>query len=116
MFSQTFFFVPGWLESPEKKGEDAGYLHFLFYRMGLKVIHVEFVKTLALSPARWHSKNTCLSSLGMLGTTQLNFICRSHNIYDEHMKCTHTRQRTTNNNTNNKKRTSLIVPEPSSQI
>ena len=36
----------------------------------------------ALSPARWDDKHTYLSSLGMLGTTQLNsiFFCRSHNI------------------------------------
>ena len=34
-----------------------------------------------LSPARWHGKHTYLSSLEMLGTTQLNFITRSHNIY-----------------------------------
>ena len=35
---------------------------------------------LSLSPPRWHGKHTYLSSLGMLGTTQPNFICRSHNI------------------------------------
>ena len=36
----------------------------------------------ALSPARWHDKHTYLSSLGMLGTTQLNsfFFCKSHDI------------------------------------
>ena len=35
-----------------------------------------------LSPARWHDKHTYLSSLGMLGTTQLIFFfcCKSHNI------------------------------------
>ena len=56
-----------------------------------------------LSPARWHGKHTYVSSLGMLGTTQLSFICRSHNILNgyEH---THTRQRMTiDNNNNNRK-------------
>ena len=33
-----------------------------------------------LPPARWHGKQTCLYTVGTLGTTRLNFICRSHNI------------------------------------
>ena len=55
---------------------------------------MELLYLMTLSPARWHSESTYLSSLGMLGTAQLNFICRSHNIYNECMKCAHTRQRT----------------------
>ena len=51
-----------------------------------------------LSPARWHDKHTYLSSLGMLGTTQLSFCFVDHIIFNNgYMKHTHTRQRMTNN-------------------
>ena len=50
-----------------------------------------------LFPARWHSKHTYLSSLGMLGTTQLDSIFFSDHITfnNGYMKRTHTRQRMT---------------------
>ena len=38
-----------------------------------------------LSPARWHGKHIYLSSLGMLGTTQLNstqFLYADHMTFD----------------------------------
>ena len=62
-----------------------------------------------LSPARWHDKHTYLSSLGMLGTTQLNsfffFFVANHLIFHNgYMKHAHTRQRMTNNNNNNKRK------------
>ena len=59
----------------------------------------------ALSPPRWRDKHTYLSSLGMLGTTQLtHFICRSHNVNNGYMKRAHTRQRMSNNNNNSKRK------------
>ena len=58
-------------------------------------------KVKALSPVRWH---IYLSSLGMLGTTKLNFF-EDHIIFNNgHMKHTHSRQRMTNNNNNNKRK------------
>ena len=55
----------------------------------------------SLSPARWHGKFAYLSSLGMLGTTQLSFICNHITFNNGYMKSTHTRQRMTNNNNKN---------------
>ena len=77
-------------------------------------LHVKFVtdgqwKTVkqcvpALSPARWHDKHTYLSSLGMLGTTQLN-VFADHIIFNSgYMKHAHSWQRMTNNNNNNKRK------------
>ena len=64
------------------------------------------VRIKALSPARWHDKHASLSSLGMLGTTQLNsFFFSDHIIFNNgHMKHAHSWQRMTNNNINNKKK------------
>ena len=57
----------------------------------------------ALSLARWHDKYTNLSSLGILGTTQLNFF-EDHIIFNNgYMKHASTRQRMTNNNNNDKR-------------
>ena len=41
----------------------------------------EFGPFSSLSPSRWHDKHTYLSSLGMLGTIQLNFFA-DHIIYN----------------------------------
>ena len=58
----------------------------------------------ALSPARWHDKHTYLYSLGVLGTTQLNFFA-DHIIFNNgYMKHALTRQRMTNNYNNNKRK------------
>ena len=57
----------------------------------------------ALSPARWHDKHTYLSSLGMLGTTQLIFFA-DHIIFNTgHMKHADSWQIMANDNNNNKK-------------
>ena len=58
-----------------------------------------------LSPSRWHGKHTYLSSLGMLGSTQLNSILFADHITfnNGYMKHAHTRQRFSNNNNNNKR-------------
>ena len=58
-----------------------------------------------LSPARWHDKHTYLSSLGMLGTTQLILFFADHIIFNNgHMKHAHSWQRMTNNNNNNERK------------
>ena len=63
----------------------------------------------ALSPARWRGKHTYLSSLGLLGTTQLNsiFIVDHIKFNNGYMKRADTRQRMTNNNKENKFDTSV---------
>ena len=68
--------------------------------------YASFKQKSALSPARWHDKHTHLSSLGMLGTTQLNSIFFADHIIfnNRHLKHAHTRQRMTNNNNNNKRK------------
>ena len=48
-------------QTKQKKLDEPG----LFYKT--------HVGSRSLSPAKWHDKHTYLSSLGMLGTTQLNF-------------------------------------------
>ena len=59
-----------------------------------------------LTPARWHGKHTYLSSLGMLGITQVGSILFADHITfnNGYMKHAHTRQRMSNNNNNNKKK------------
>ena len=49
----------------------------------------------SLSPARWHDAHTYLSSLGMLGTTQLNFFADHIISNNGHMKHAHSWQRMT---------------------
>ena len=69
-------------------------------------VHRTNVSTWPLSPARWHSKYTYLSCLGMLGTIQLNsfffFFFEDHITFNiGYMERSHTRQRMTNINNNN---------------
>ena len=61
---------------------------------------------LTLSPARWHDKHTYPSSLGMLGTTQLNSIFFADHITfnNGRMKYAHSWQRMTNNKNNNERK------------
>ena len=59
---------------------------------------------IALSPAIWHDKHNYLSSLGMLGTTELDFFA-DHIIFNNgHMKHAHSWQSMTNNNNNDKRK------------
>ena len=59
-----------------------------------------------VSPTKWHGKHAYLSSLVMLGTTQLNSILFAYHIRfnNGYMKRAHARQRMTNNNNNDNKR------------
>ena len=58
----------------------------------------------SLSPAKWHDKHSYLSSLGMLGTTQLNFFA-DHIIFNNgYIKYAHTRLRMTKNNNSNERK------------
>ena len=58
-------------------------------------------------PAGWHDKHTYLSSLGMLGITQLNsfFFLADHIIFNNgYIKHAHKWQRMTNDNNSNKRK------------
>ena len=59
-----------------------------------------------ISRYRWYSIHTFLSSLGMLGITQLKSILFADHITfsNAYLKRFHTRQRMTNNNNNNKRK------------
>ena len=60
----------------------------------------------ALFRARWYGKHTYLSSLGMLGTIQLNSILFADHIKfnDGYIKRAYTRQRMSNDNYNNERK------------
>ena len=79
---------------------------FFFSHVGYQFLSLS--SHFALSPARWHSKHTYLSSRWMLGTTQLKSILSADHIIfnNEYLKRAYRRQRMTNNNNKNK---SLIL-------
>ena len=92
--------LSAWVENIVGKGEIARYEQFLLSTQCFRKQSVVDVLK------RWHGKHTFLSSLGMLGITQLKSILFADHITFSYayLKRVHTRQRMTNNNNNNKRK------------